>query len=112
MGDDDAELAREAYVIHQQLAEMQATYDKAPGGYHAFARTYNVHLARSKEILETDPAIGRSIAQLEPYDQEKQTGYASDSQQMRADIAILGSALRSFCEFHFPAQEKARIGFK
>lgn len=107
--------AKEAYVISQQLAEMQESMDKAGAnleGYHAFARTYTKHLERAKEILQLDPTIAGTIDQLVPYDATKRTGYRKDFQEMRADIPILRSALRSFFDFNLPAKEKERVGFK
>ena len=108
------ELAKEAYTLSAQLREMQKSMEREGSndiGYHAFARTYTKHLARAKEILELDPTIASTISQLVPYDSNKEQDYFTDFEQMKADIPILRSALRSFFVFNFRKEEKDRIGF-
>jgi len=107
-------IAKEAYVLSEQLREMRESMDKDGDnyrGYVAYARTYSAHLARSKEILKLDPSILRTIDQLAPYDPAKQRGFSRDFYQMKTDVPVLLAALRSFFEFNFLKKEKEQMGF-
>jgi hypothetical protein len=108
---DTTQLAKEAYVIADQLREMQKSMDERKGAYHAYTRTYNRQLVRAKEILKLDPTIARTVEHLTSYDEHKESGWAHDQSQLHADLPILLSALRMFFEFNFPKQEKQKMGF-
>ncbi len=108
------ERGKEAYVLAEQLEALHTAMKEAgdrTAGYAAFARNYNRHLQRAQEVLVYDPVIARGIVHLQAYNPDKETGYNKDFQQIKADLAVLMAALRSFFVFHFPAKEKERIGF-
>jgi hypothetical protein len=108
------EIAKEAYVLSEQLAALQEAMEKTGSsfcGYPAFARTYSTHLSRAKEILKNDLTILRTIEHLTPYNPGKKQRYGSDFLQIKADLPILRSALRSFFDFNFPPKEKQGLCF-
>jgi hypothetical protein len=108
-----ANIAKEAFVLSKQLEALHSAMIDAGekwGGYRAFAETYNVHLARAKQILSLDSTIAKTIEHLLPYDPMKATGFGRDFEQIKADLPLLKAALTSFSIFHLPARER-RIGF-
>ena len=68
MSENIIDIAKEAYVLSQQLDSLQDVLAKQPtqsSYYHAAARTYTTHLHRAKEILKLDPVILKTIQHRE-----------------------------------------------
>lgn len=109
------EIAKEAYVLAQQIAGMEEAMNKnerAVAGYSSYASNYNVFLEKTKKILEIDQTILKTISHLKQYDPKEDTGYVTGFEEIKANLPILREALSSFFEFHFPKSEKEKIGFK
>ena len=106
-------LAKEAYVLSQQIQELEGSLRDAESasGYHAYARNFNRMLERALDILKRDEVMLRTIEGLVSYDETVEFGYAREFSQLKADLPILRSALCSFFQFYMPPQEKAKIGF-
>ena len=107
--------AKEAYVLFQQLSDLESSMLKAGGncaGYKACATTFNHILSRAREIVATDDIIKRSIAHLESspvfYDSRSEL---SLFEEVKIRAAVLKAALRSFFELNYPPKEKAALGF-
>lgn len=115
MADNDStKIAKEAFILSEQLKELEAAMMNAGQiytGYRAFAESFNQILNRAKEILKYDAEMLRSINHLRSYNPAKDTRYAKDFLEIKADIAVLKATLRSFFVFYLPADEKKRIGF-
>lgn len=94
------EVAKEAYVLAEQLREMQESMERVGtnlSSYPSNAKTWNRHLSRAKEILKLDPRIGSTISHLSEHNPYKERGVGRDFEQIKAELSILRSTLRSFC---------------
>jgi len=113
-------LAKEGYILFQQLQGLDDAMAKAGGnysGYRAFADHYNAILEKAKAILKADTTMLSAIKRLSAYDpsdefdREEPSRLEYQSEQIKADIPILKATLRSFFDFYFPPKEKEKIGF-
>lgn len=111
---DSTEIAKEAYILSQQLKELETAMTSAGqnvSGYRACAQSFNAILKRAQDILKHDATMLRSVEHLRSYNPSKETGYAQDFQEIKADMAVLKATLHAFFVFYFPAKDKERIGF-
>ncbi|MCJ7578763.1 MAG: hypothetical protein MUO91_09965 [candidate division Zixibacteria bacterium] len=103
-GNNLIEIAKEAYVLAQQIAGMQETMNKseqAVSGYPSYANNFNALLEKTKKILEVDQTILMTISHLKRYDPNLDTGYIREFEEIKANLPILKGALHSFFEFQF-----------
>lgn len=109
------EIAKEAYVLAQQIAGMEEAMNRgkeAVSGYSSYAKNFNSILEKTKRILELDKTILSTITHLTPYDPNKGGGYIKEFAEIKGNLPFLKAALQSFFDFYFPKKEKERIGFK
>lgn len=106
-------LAKEAHLLACQLRALHEEMKAAGrnwGGYRAFATTYSTHLVRAQEILSNDPTIAQTVSHLRPHDPGARQ-FGRDFEEIKADLPVLCAALESFFMFHFPPEERKKIGF-
>jgi len=113
MSNDKINLAKEAYILSQQLLELENAMSKeaAVSGYSSYATNYNMILEKSKKVLGLDDVLLSTVAHLSQYDAYVETGYRREFEQIKADISVLKATLRAYFDFNFPKKEKEKIGF-
>lgn len=114
MKEEKNEIAKECYILSKQLAglEDKLKNDEKGLGYRSYVENYNEILNKGKELLKIDETILKSIEHLKPYNLDEEFYSMKKCYEIRADIPILREALLYFFVFHYPKEEKERIGFR
>lgn len=115
MDQPNEELPKVAFALWQQLEALASSMGGKPDpdAYVAYARSFNGCLDRGKELLAHDPALRRTIGDVERYDEIVTDDYerVGKMESLRADMAVLKGAAIAFFQYHCPPEEKARMGF-
>ena len=110
-----AEIAKEAYVLARQIDGIEEEMNRsgAQNGYSSFATSFNTILEKAKKVLHLDPTIFSTIEHLTPYkpDAINMRERVFSFHELKGSLPILKAALQSFFDFHFPNEEKKKIGF-
>ena len=112
---DILERAKEAFALASQIKQLEDVMNRgrsARHGYQAHARNFNAILEKAKPLLSIDETIGNCVAHLQSYDDKEESNYLSEFEQIKSDLAMLRGGLEAFFEFHFPRNEKEKMGFR
>ena len=112
------ERAREAYLIHSQLADMRENVRHITDleGILTFVRQFNVKMAEVRKVLAAEPVIVRTLEFLSAIEEDVSTSeYPSaiiDGKRGLFMVAsgVLMDALVNFMRLHLSEDDRERFG--
>ena len=118
MKNDLTTAAREAYLIHSQLADMRENVRHITDldGIRVFVQQFNVKMAEVREVLAGEPSIVKTLGFLEPISTDTSSSeYPSaiiDGKRGLFMVAsgVLMDALVNYMRLHLSEEERERFG--
>lgn len=120
---DPSTLAKEAFVLHNQLEALEDAMIKGntdASGYTAYSTNYNAILVRARQVLALDSVLLGAIKHLGPYkttdgtefgDYRPEDDHSSHFGRLKADVPVLRATMKSFFALYMPPDQKRSIGF-